>query len=141
MRDSDRSRYEAELARAGLAPRAVRRTLQELEDHHADIVAQGIADGLDAGAADAMARLQLGSPEDLAAAVRLRPELRGWGLRHPYLALVVYPLTCLALLPAVPVLAGVAHAPQLGRWAASIVLGGLVTGSMLLVLQLAIVLN
>jgi hypothetical protein len=141
MRDSDRSSFETELARAGLGPRDVRRTVQELDDHYADIVAQGIADGLDAEAADAMARLQLGSPQQVANAVRLRPELHGWARRHPYLALLVYPLTCLALLPAMPVLAGVAHAPQLGRWAASIVLGGLVTGSMLLALQLAIVLT
>jgi len=141
MHRPDRVRLEAELVRAGLSPGRLRRTLQELDDHYADIVAEGIADGLDPVEAEARAGRRLGSPDELAAAVRERPELRGWAFRHPYLALVLYPLTCLAVLPAVPLLAGVAHAPQLGRWTASIVLSGLVTATMFLVLELAIVFN
>lgn len=74
-------------------------------------------------------------------AARARPELRGWPHRSPHLALVVYPLSCAAVLPAVPVIAGAAHAGNLVRWAACIVLGGLVTAAILLFLELMILLG
>lgn len=105
--------YAAGLTAAGLPPSRVERLLRELEDHYAD----------------------------LADVARSLPELRGWAFRYPLVALLVYPLTCLAVLPAVPVLAGVAHASQIGRWVASIALSGLVTATLLLVLQLAIFLT
>jgi hypothetical protein len=54
---------------------------------------------------------------------------------------VVYPLTCLALLPAMPVLAGVAHASLLARWTTCVLLGGFVTAAIFLVLQLSIALS
>lgn len=137
----DLSGFESELLKAGLSPRHVRRTIVELDDHYADLVENAVAGGVEPVQAEEIARQQLGNPQDLAAAMRAYPELRCWAHRYPLLAVVVYPLTCLAVLPAVPVLAGIAHASQLGRWAASILLSGLFTAAMFLALQLAIVLN
>ena len=57
------------------------------------------------------------------------------------LALIVYPLACFVALPAVPVIAGVQHASEVGRWLTGLLLGGLVTATMFLVLQLAITLT
>jgi hypothetical protein len=53
----------------------------------------------------------------------------------------MYPVAYLALLPAVPIFAGIAHAETLARWGLSLVLAGLMTASMLLVMQLAILLG
>jgi hypothetical protein len=70
-----------------------------------------------------------------------RPELRSWAWQHPRLAMAVYPLACVAVLPVVPLIAGVVNAPVLARWAGCAVLSGLVTAAMLLVLQLVITLT
>jgi len=51
-----------------------------------------------------------------------------------------YPTT-LALLPAVPVMAGIAHVGYLARWLMCIFLGGVVTAAMFLLMQLSIVLT
>ncbi len=67
-----------------------------------------------------------------------RRELKAWPYRYPVVALIVYPIACLVALPAVPVLAGVTHAPQLLRWGASLLLAGLLTTVLLLLLQLSI---
>ena len=85
--------------------------------------------------------MDLGDLRDLAAAIRSQPELRSWAYRFPHLALLVYPLTCLALLPAVPVMAGIAHAGYLARWAACIFLSGVVTAAIFLFMQLTIALT
>lgn len=122
-----------ELLRSGVAPRHVRRTVLELSDHFDDLV--------DAGASEQQAMKELGELNEIRQAVLARPELRSWAYRFPHIALFIYPLTCLVLLPVVPVFAGVAHASYLGRWTASIVLSGLVTAAMFLVLQLIIVLS
>ena len=74
-------------------------------------------------------------------AFRARRELKSWAYRYPGVALVIYPLMFLAVLPAAPILAGVAYAPQLARWGMSIFLGGLITATMFLVLQLFIALS
>jgi hypothetical protein len=57
------------------------------------------------------------------------------------LALVAYPIACIAALPAVPLIAGAAYATALARWIGCALLGGPVTASMLLVLQLVITLT
>ena len=80
----------------------------------------------------------LGDLQSIAAEMRSRPELRGWAFRYPHVAVVIYPLLCLALLPAIPVVAGVAYVPQLARWAACMRLSGIITAGMLLLLQLSI---
>jgi hypothetical protein len=137
----DYTRFEADLLEAGIPVRRIRRTVSELDEHFDDIVVRARATGLPLTEAEEVALRDLGDLVQVAAAMRSRPELRGWAYRFPYLALVVYPLSWVALLPAVPVVAGAAHAPQIARWAASVLLSGVVTASMLLVLQLAIILN
>lgn len=137
----DFNRLAGELMRAGVSPRHVRRTVVELSDHFDDLVDEGIGLGMDVRAAEKMARRNLGELPGLVTAIRERPELLSWAHRFPHVALAVYPLTCLALLPALPVLTGVAHAQQLARWAMSIFLSGLVTAAMFLVLELSIILT
>lgn len=138
MPEPDFKQFRSELLQAGIAPRHVRRTIVELQDHLEDLVEAELALGCDAATARQRAGLEMGSLQDVAIAIRACPELRTWEYRYPRLAVVVYPLTCLALLPAIPVFAGVAHAPQLARWGACLLLGALVTASMFLILQLAI---
>ena len=70
-----------------------------------------------------------------------RRELKTWAFRYPQLAVVVYPLACLAVLPAMPVFAGIAHRTSLARWGASLLAAGLVTALMLLSMQLSILLG
>lgn len=129
---------ERELLRFGMAPRHVRRIVDEVDAHFDDLVEEAVATGHDRDGAQRRALRRLGEMGDIAVAARARPELRGWAYRFPRLALVVYPLSCVAVLPAVPVIAGVAHAVNLARWAACIVLGGFVTAAILLILQLTI---
>ena len=141
MPDLDLTGLRKHLLRAGVAPRHVRRTVAELSDHYDDLLQSELHAGTDPDAARKRALSALGDLRDVAAAIRSRPELRAWSHRMPYLALVVYPLTCLALLPAVPVKAGFAHAGDLARWLTCIFLGGVVTAAMFLVMQLSIVLT
>ena len=126
-----------ELLAAGIAPRHVRRTIGELRDHFDDLVENAQHDGVESTAAARQALEDLGDLRDVATAMRSQPELRSWAFRFPYLALVVYPLTCLAL---IPVAAGVEHAAQVARWATCIVLGGVVTAAIFLFMQLSIAL-
>ena len=80
----------------------------------------------------------LGDMNDFVIAMQARPELRSWAFRFPRLALIAYPLMCLALLPVYPVSAGVTHAPNIARWGFCFMCAGLVTVSILLGLRLAI---
>lgn len=136
-----RNRLRRELIAAGIAPRHVRRTIAELQDHYDDVVDQELAAGADRLTACRHARERLGRVDDIVAAVRARPELRSWAFRFPRLAAFVYPLTFVALLPAAPVLIGYANAGLIVRWVACLFLGALVTAGLLLFLQLAITLT
>ncbi len=123
---------------AGIAPKHVRRTVAELGDHYEDLVEADLGRGMRQADAHERAMAQIGQVDDLVQAMASRPELQGWASRYPRAAVVVYPLACLAALPAMPVVAGVAHASQLARWGASLVVAGLVTAGLLLILQLSI---
>jgi hypothetical protein len=70
-----------------------------------------------------------------------RRELKTWAFRYPHLAMVVYPIACIAVLPAVPVFVGIANRTVLMRWGASLLAGGFVTAMMLLIMQLSIILG
>jgi len=129
------------LLRSGVSPRHVRRTVTELGDHFEDLVENALDSGADPEAARARALSDLGDLRDIAMAVRDQPELRSWAYRFPHIALVVYPITCLALLPAVPIVAGVTHAGSLARWMMCIILGGVVTAGIFLLMQLSITLG
>jgi len=130
-----------ELLRSGIAPRHVRRTIDELQDHHEDLVEQELADGASRADALASAGDRLGQVSDIALAVQAQPELRSWAFRFPRIAALVYPITFVALLPAAPVFLGYAHASYIVRWAACLFLSAVVTAGMFLFLQLAITLS
>ena len=138
MRRPDFGEFRAFLLRSGVASRNVRRAELELTDHYHDLVDDAVAKGMTPVDAERQARRELGDLEMIAAEIAVRPELRGWARQYPRLALVVYPLACIAVLPAVPLIAGVAHAPTLARWASGVLLGGAVTATMLLLMQLVI---
>ena len=130
--------YARELVKVGVAPRHVRRTMVELAEHAADLLEEARA----AGASDEQARRralsELGDPATIAAAARSQPQLLSWAYRFPQLALVVYPVMWVAV---TPLIAGVQYAPWVIRWAACLLLSGLVTAAMILILQLSITLT
>jgi len=132
---------QKDLLRAGIAPRHVRRTVGELTDHFEDLIDHALIDGVDLDTAQLRALDDLGDLGDVARAMRLQPELRSWAFRFPRVAAVVYPLTCVVLLPAAPVFIGAAHANYLARWAVCLFLSGVVTAAMFLMLQMAITLT
>ena len=141
MPELNLTKLQNDLLRAGVSPRHVRRTVNELSDHYEDLVDNALADGAAAGDAQRRAQDEIGDMREVALAMRANPDFRSWAFRYPYLALLVYPLTCIVLLPAVPVMAGVAHAGFLARWAACIIISGFVTASIFLMLQLSILLT
>ena len=141
MPEPDFKRFRSELLEAGIAPRYVRRTILELQEHLDDLLAAEMLSACDAATAQRRAGREMGSLADVAIAMRACPELQCWAYRYPRLAIVVYPLTCLALLPIVPIIAGVTHAQHVARWGACLLFGALVTASMFLCLQLAIALT
>lgn len=132
--------FRKDLRRAGIAPRHAKRAVLELSEHYEDLVSACRDQGLDASAARRKAAEQIGSMDDVITAMRAQPELLVWSHRYPRVAVVAYPLACLALIPAIPVFAGVTHASTIARWSACFVLGGLVTTLILAVLQLSIAL-
>ena len=141
MHELDSKRLRQLLIGAGIAPRHVRRTVEELQDHFEDIVEQELEEGADRLTACRTALEALGSVDDIIAAVRSRPELRSWAHRYPRIAALVYPLSFVALLPAAPVFIGYANASLVMRWAACLFLSALVTAGLFLFLQLVITLT
>ncbi|MDJ0905312.1 MAG: hypothetical protein QNI96_04790 [Woeseiaceae bacterium] len=138
MHELDRRRLRQGLIGAGIAPRHVRRTIDELQDHYDDVVEQELEEGADRLTACRNALARVGPVDHIVDAVRARPELQSWAFRFPRLAAVLYPLIFVALLPAAPVFIGYAHANLLVRWVVCLFLSALVTAGLLLILQLAI---
>lgn len=124
-----------QLLDAGVTPREVARTIDELSDHLEDIRRheRGI------GSANAAARL--GTHKVIADQILARRELRSWPYRYPRLARLYMPFAYMLLLPAAPLFSGLAHASQVARWGASLFLGAAITASMLLFMQLSITLS
>ena len=134
----DFEKFAGELRRAGIAEKHIRRAELELSEHFDDLVDDAMSQGHDRRTAETRAAESLGDLNVVGETIRARPELRSWAFRWPRVALVFYPLACVAALPAAPVIVGVQNAPILARWATCLLLGGLVTATMLLVLQLSI---
>ncbi len=138
MREPEFRVLAERLIGAGIAPKRAHRMVDEIREHYEDLVEAGLEQGLQRDTAHQEALRELGQVDDLVREVASHPELRSWASRYPRAAIVVYPLACLAVLPAVPVYVGVANASVLARWGASLVAAGLVTAGMLLILQLSI---
>jgi len=141
MRDPDFNALAGQLLNNGISPRHAHRTVNELRDHYDDLVDAAVDAGASIGLARRRAAEQLGSVDDFVAAMASRRELKTWAFRYPKLAVVIYPLACVAVLPAFPVMASVAHRDLLARWATALLAAGLITAAMMLVLQLTILLS
>ena len=83
---------------AGLPPRRARRVTRELADHHADIVAERMAEGFPRHEAVVAADLRLGGQEELYAEILAKDPRRSIIKRYPAL---VFPLGPLALAAAI----------------------------------------
>lgn len=138
MHRHELTRFAAGLQRAGIAPRHVRRAVAELEDHYADLVDAAIADGYGRDNAEQMSLSRLGDLADISRAYLAQPQLRCWAHRWPRVAIAVYPLACVAALPAAPFIAGARHRETLLRWMIGLLFAGFFTATLLLTLQLTI---
>lgn len=129
---------ESKLRDAGIRPAVSRDIAAELADHLDDVAQELVADGHPESTAISMAFERLGTPETIAAAASEHRRLSCWWRRYPHAALVAYPLAYAAALPAVSVLAGLRHAPVVGRWLSCLLAGGIVTATIFLALTTAI---
>ncbi|HEV2709237.1 MAG TPA: hypothetical protein VGU67_03410 [Edaphobacter sp.] len=84
------------LLRAGVAPRHVRRYLNELADHLADLTAEEEREGHSRADADSAALLRLGGIDDLAKAMTEQRQFQSWSARAPWAMFGVVPLLLLA---------------------------------------------
>ncbi len=98
MDDVSLARLAQRLLRAGVAPRHVRRSVEELRAHRADLLAQLSADGLDAAEAGRVVDARLGSADAFYAATIARPELLALPWRRPGLVFGVLPVVAFVLL-------------------------------------------
>ena len=138
MREPNFNRMAQRLLSSGIAPRHAHRAVNEIRDHYDDLVDAAMANGASSSSARQLAASRPGSMDDLVDAMSARRELKTWAFRFPHAAIVIYPLACLAVLPAVPVFAGIANASVIARWSASLLGAGLFTAALLLLLQLSI---
>lgn len=97
--------------------------------------------GLSREAARERATARMGDTMQIVEPIVCDPELKCWFYRYPRLARVAMPMAYCLLLPAAPLFAGAAHAPAIGRWLTCLALSGLVTATMFLLMQIAIVLT
>ena len=140
MRSGDFDSFRDQLVMAGVTPRIVRRIVDELADHQADLVAEAEASGMSQDAAVAYATDRIGNMDLIAERMLSNVEFKTWVYRYPRIARVYLPLAYVLALPAAPVIAGIAHAETVARWGAALMLGAGVTAAMMLAMQLAILL-
>jgi hypothetical protein len=97
MDEAQLKSYGRRLLEGGVARAVVRRNLQELRAHLADLEAAARAQGLDTAAAQEQARSSIGDADALATAMLARPELRSLLHRHPLFTMLVLPVLLLFL--------------------------------------------
>ncbi len=109
------SRFDAlaeQLLEAGIAPRHVRRTVRELEDHLDDLIAMQQSRGYDGDDANLRARALLGPDDELAAAAMANRHFRAWSARVPWVVFgVLPPVLLVCVLIALGVGLGMASGP------------------------------
>jgi hypothetical protein len=113
----------------------------ELEDHFEDLRDEALASGLDHGEAVRASLDRLGKQQDIAERMLSNVNLKTWIYRYPRLARFYLPVAYFLVLPAAPVIAGMANPAKLVRWGAALMMSAGVTAAMLLCMQLAIVLT
>jgi hypothetical protein len=84
------------LLRAGVAPRHVRRYMNELSDHLADLTADEESAGLSRIDAESAALLRLGGIDDLAKAMTDQRQFQAWSARTPWVTFGLAPVFLLA---------------------------------------------
>ena len=141
MREPDFNALASRLLRNGLSHRHAHRSVNELRDHYDDLVDAAMEDGANSKAARLRAAKELGTMDEFVAQMASRRELKSWAFRYPQLAVVVYPIACLVVLPAMPVFVGLANRTALVRWSASLLAAGLITAMLMLIMQLSIILG
>lgn len=85
------------LLRAGVASRHVRRYLNELTDHLADLRAEEESAGRSQADAESAALTRLGAMDDLAKAMIDQPRLQAWSVRAPWATFGLAPILFLAV--------------------------------------------
>jgi hypothetical protein len=98
MQPSELEILRARLLRAGVAPRHVRRFVQELRDHYDDALRVELAAGAQPATAQRTAAERLGSADALVQSMLERPELRSTAARFPALVFGLGPLVAWAAL-------------------------------------------
>jgi hypothetical protein len=141
MPEPDFLAFEKDLVQQGVAVRYARRIAGELADHYEDLRHEAELSGISPGDVAGFAAERLGSANNIAAAVRQRPELRSWIYRHPQLARLALPLAFVVLLPVTPLYVGINHAESVFRWSCCAMLSAIFTAVFLLCLQLSIALG
>jgi len=125
----------SELRAAGLSRRQIRRTVDELQDHYADIAAEAMEAGKLPLDAALEARERLGSEEQILNAILAMPELHSWVSRH---ADIMRPVQLLVLTPIMPIILCIESSETISRWFAAVCMSALITFSLFLGIQLLI---
>jgi hypothetical protein len=141
MARPDFNRMRDQLLRNGVSVRVASRTVTELDEHYDDLESEALAAGMTADEASEYASRQIGEPQTLLHEISCRVELRCWIFRYPGFARVLLPLAWILILPATPLIAGVAHLSSIVRWTACLLLSALVTAAMMLVMQISLTLS
>lgn len=129
-----------ELLRSGVSPVYVERTIAELGEHYADLVAAARAAGLSAAAAEREARATLGNDRTIAAAVLAHPELLRFSTRWPRVAHCLHSAAVIGTIPGLPVMFCLEHRPELARWGAAVGAAVTLMGAVMAALNWLIVL-
>lgn len=98
MPDPDFGGIRAALLNAGIAPKYVRRALNELKTHFADLCAEAEEHGLTGDAAATYACEKIGTRDALLAAYLEQRNLRSWGARWPKTLFILAPLLSIVIL-------------------------------------------
>lgn len=132
---------QTELLESGIAPRHIRRIIAELDDHLEDLKGEAMAEGKTETEAQLIGLRRIGKQKRIAEQMLATPEFRTWIYRYPKIARVYLPIAYALLLPAIPVLVGIAHPRRVVRWGSALMLSAGVTAAMFLSMQLAIALT
>ena len=141
MPDDTFSELRTQLLDSGVAPKHVRRIVDELNDHYEDLQVEALQEGKSSEQAAEIARQRIGNQSTIADRMLSTSEFRIWVYRYPRIARIYLPIAYALLLPATPVLASIANPWIVVRWGAALMLSAGVTALMFLFMQLAIALN
>jgi hypothetical protein len=130
-----------ELLKRGIAPLYAGRTIEELEEHYADLEAAALTAGRTPSEAAAIARELLGSEEAIVSAALLHPELLAWSKRWPRTAHCLQSAAAIGALPGVPLIYCIEHRPELTRWSTSLGAATILVSGVLTVLDWLLVVH